>query len=722
MSKMKLTHLKVELMADSARALRATLLFGNNFRYWGADHGEAIRTVLQAQPLLESLSFVGCSFSEETLENLPSHLVHSVVPRLKCLTGKPDIVAAFIGVFPGLEYLGIVECFWDEGMVTDMKRSPVTNRASISKLSVQIENPDKEFWKHFGRILALFPNTETLQLQVVIVRRIRKWSPDGQFEPGEDCFSSIKKAISPLSALRHLDLAGEMVYSMKEGTADDAQESFIAECKIACPRLESFIDHKGRLWEYKLESDEGGAGSFKHVGVVEKMEDRGPKDDLPYERDEDNDEDEGEGEDDGGDNDDEGEAREKDEEYEGAEDEAWGSRRLLQTFIIRPDLALLVRHLEFSTFDSAESPYNWNDVPQVLKPDETNALSMAKNIRSLALVGPTDWIYGPNQTGFRDAVSKMKLTQLKLERMADSPIALRSARRLGHKFRYLGPDYAEEIRGVLHAQPLLESLSIVGCSFSMDTLYNLPSQLVYLDLPRLKCLTGNPDIAAAFIGALPGLEYLNIIECYWTEQRVTSMEKSPVANRASISKLSVQMVNPDKKCWQYLGGILALFSNTETLQLQVVIKKYCWPRNPHDQSEPGEDYFSTIIQFISLLSALRHLEFAGKMVYPVKDGAADDVQESFIAECKIACPQLESFIDHKGRLWEYKLESDQGGAGSFKQVGVMEKMEDRGPTSDFPYENEENDEDNDGDEGEGEANAKEKDEDAEDGGNEGDEN
>ncbi|KAG9022419.1 hypothetical protein FS837_006373 [Tulasnella sp. UAMH 9824] len=376
------------------------------------------------------------------------------------------------------------------------------------------------------------------------------------------------------------------------------------------------------------------------------------------------------------------------------------SRRLLKTFIIRPDLALLVRHLEFSASDRSESPFDWNDVPEILKPTETNALSMAKNIRSLDLVGPTDWIHGPKHTGFRDAVSKMRLTHLKVERMAGSTRLLRSAHISGYSLRYWGEDYAEEIRTILQAQPLLESVSFVGCTFSEETVENLPSQLVRSDVPRLRCLTGNPDIAAAFIAALPGLENLRIVDCYGSEDMVTFMERLPVTNRASISKLSLQILNPERHFWKHFGRALALFSNTETLQLQVVITRRQW--SPDGQFEPGDDYLSTIIQAISPLSALRHLEFAGKMCYPVKEGMNDDVEE-------------------RGRLWEYRLKSSGSGAGSFEQVGVVEKMEDRGPKDDLSYEKgEENDEGDDEDEDEGDA--REKDEEAEDEGNEGDGN
>lgn len=130
----------------------------------------------------------------------------------------------------------------------------------------------------------------------------------------------IIQAISSLQALRHLELAGEMLYPVKEGIPDDVQEVFIAECKVACRRLESFTDNRGRLWEYRVKSDGSGAGFFKQVGVVEEVEDRGPKDDFPYEKgknyDDGSDEDE-----DGGEDEDEGYAREKHEKYTGAEHE-----------------------------------------------------------------------------------------------------------------------------------------------------------------------------------------------------------------------------------------------------------------------------------------------------------------------------------------------------------------------------------------------------------------
>lgn len=74
------------------------------------------------------------------------------------------------------------------------------------------------------------------------------------------------------------------------------------------------------------------------------------------------------------------------------------------------------------------------------------------------------------------------------------------------------------------------------------------------------------------------------------------------------------------------------------------------------------------------------------MLHPIKEGIDDDVQETFIAECRIACGQLESFIDHRGILWEYRLKSDGSGGRFLKRVRVVGEVADRGFVKDLPGE------------------------------------
>lgn len=261
------------------------------------------------------------------------------------------------------------------------------------------------------------------------------------------------------------------------------------------------------------------------------------------------------------------------------------SLRLLETFIIRPDLALLVRHLEICGFYCEQASSLINEIPKVLEPDGTNALSLAKNIHSLALVGPRDWIYNPTRTGFRDTLSKMKLNRLKICRVFEPPRWLGCA---PTTYRIWEGDLFEEIRTVLRAQPLLASFSLEYCSFSGETVRNLQSRLSPSDAPMLKHLIGDPDIAGAFISALSGLRCLDITGGCWEEETMTLMEQSPAANRASIWKLSLQMRDLNEQIWILLGRVLTLFPNTTTLQLE--IPKY----NPDERFEKEENYCSIV--------------------------------------------------------------------------------------------------------------------------------
>ncbi|KIO27558.1 hypothetical protein M407DRAFT_23244 [Tulasnella calospora MUT 4182] len=171
--------------------------------------------------------------------------------------------------------------------------------------------------------------------------------------------------------------------------------------------------------------------------------------------------------------------------------------------MIRPDLALLVQHLEIcdSYCDRWSMPSD--EIAKVLGPDGTNALRLAKNIRSLALLGPNDWIYRPERTGLRDAVSKMKLTHLKIEDTFGGTIWQGYSR---SGYRDWEGDLGKEIRTILQAQPLLESLSFVKGSFYRKTVEQLQTHLQPSDAPRLKYLTGNPEFATACIGSISGLE------------------------------------------------------------------------------------------------------------------------------------------------------------------------------------------------------------------------
>ncbi|KAG8944319.1 hypothetical protein FRC04_002039 [Tulasnella sp. 424] len=132
---------------------------------------------------------------------------------------------------------------------------------------------------------------------------------------------------------------------------------------------------------------------------------------------------------------------------------------LLETFILRPDLALLVYHLHIDvSWVNRWGIQFVKEVPEVLKPDGAEALSLAKNIRSLRVDDIGNWMHAPEYARIHSVVSSMKLARLSIS-LIDDPTG-------GSE------DYAAsipegwdrkavtEIRTVLQAQPLLEELRI----------------------------------------------------------------------------------------------------------------------------------------------------------------------------------------------------------------------------------------------------------------------
>lgn len=69
------------------------------------------------------------------------------------------------------------------------------------------------------------------------------------------------------------------MYYSPEKEVPGGQNDFMAECKRTCPGLKTFLDHRGRLWEYGLEWDGWEAGVAKLIAEV-KMEYQGFGEDL----------------------------------------------------------------------------------------------------------------------------------------------------------------------------------------------------------------------------------------------------------------------------------------------------------------------------------------------------------------------------------------------------------------------------------------------------------
>ncbi|KAG8978189.1 hypothetical protein FRB90_008579, partial [Tulasnella sp. 427] len=211
---------------------------------------------------------------------------------------------------------------------------------------------------------------------------------------------------------------------------------------------------------------------------------------------------------------------------------------LFKTFLLRPDLAALVQHLEIrASYCNSGSPYQ-ADIPAGLDHDGANALALATNVRSLAIAGCRDWIHRPERTHIRKTVSKMKLTHLKIHHIYDDSIPKGCSR---YTFKTWDGDFASELRSVLQAQPLLESLSLVDCALSWESRTNLLATLVHSDLPKLTHVAAIPDIACAFLDRLPGIERIGFTRSHWYEWMFDCLSACPLEHRASVREVTIRM-------------------------------------------------------------------------------------------------------------------------------------------------------------------------------------
>ncbi|KAG9048668.1 hypothetical protein FS837_012296 [Tulasnella sp. UAMH 9824] len=177
------------------------------------------------------------------------------------------------------------------------------------------------------------------------------------------------------------------------------------------------------------------------------------------------------------------------------------SLHLLRTFVLRPDLALLVRRFRISLEWCIPGSTNRYRIPHLLQPNEIAALSLAKNIRSLALPG-LGWLSDPSLAYIYEMVSQIELTSLDtIENYSpDSDIGL----------------MVSTLRSRLLSLPKLEDLSL---NFVMDSIHTptgrekavLNKVAVQVpDIPSLNRFRGDVRSAKAFLNAATELSTLDL--------------------------------------------------------------------------------------------------------------------------------------------------------------------------------------------------------------------
>ncbi|KAG8921098.1 hypothetical protein FRC01_000417 [Tulasnella sp. 417] len=335
------------------------------------------------------------------------------------------------------------------------------------------------------------------------------------------------------------------------------------------------------------------------------------------------------------------------------------SLRLLETFVLRPDLALLVQHLELDLecINPWEIPQD--QIPSSLRPDGMGALSLAKNLRSFCLWGDEDWIWEPTKARYRETIFNMNLTRLEVPAIYDVKVRRSCVRRLPDAPPEWDGDLGAEIRKLLQTQPLLEDLALAETSISYQTVSSLESNLQPSDIPKLKSLEATPRIAAAFLSVASQLESLNLLLTSWAwgDFDFSKLNGTPPAVRLSIRRLAIRVSYSDGWVWSHFDSVLGLFPNTE--ELSVVVSALTSSK----EVEHAKHYFDKLASYVYVLPSLRNADVRYQTMYPETPGILE-VGEGSIFEFKTACPLLETLVSPKGEIWGFSPKHNSGGGSS----------------------------------------------------------
>ncbi|KAG8921095.1 hypothetical protein FRC01_000414 [Tulasnella sp. 417] len=287
------------------------------------------------------------------------------------------------------------------------------------------------------------------------------------------------------------------------------------------------------------------------------------------------------------------------------------SLRLLETFLLRPDLALLVRHLEIDLSWRYPGIFPASQVPPVLQPYGLEALCLAKNIQSLSLAGAADWIWEPEMAKFREAIFKLKLVRLQVPLIRDPHT----------EYVCVWPgnsdieddwdgDLGDEIRKLLRAQPLLEEFKLADTSITYKTSASLRDRLKASDIRSLKSLQAAPHVALAFLPVSDRLESLNLTLEEWGDRLSSDIETNAATAKLSVRRFTIRVWYHDEWLWKNLTKVFALFPKTE--ELSIAINSLTTAKGV----EPARYYFEKVSNDVHVLPSLRHLRVTFETLYP----------------------------------------------------------------------------------------------------------
>lgn len=243
------------------------------------------------------------------------------------------------------------------------------------------------------------------------------------------------------------------------------------------------------------------------------------------------------------------------------------SLHLLETFVLRPDLALSVHELYIDLRwcrPLSRASYN---IPALVQPAGLAAVSLAKNIRSLEITG-LKWLSDPSLDHIRELVSQMELTSLTIAGWysEDDDHDLKARQVI-----------ISNLRATLRSQPQLEYIYLSG--YDIDPV--LVKSIETTDIPNLKRLHGPTAFAKACLDAAPKLNDLSLKldlegECHALFQETRN------GHGIRVLRIAVFFQRAN---WNDFGSILQNFPNTERL----VIKSLGWYGKEH-----YSQYFDTV--------------------------------------------------------------------------------------------------------------------------------
>lgn len=249
------------------------------------------------------------------------------------------------------------------------------------------------------------------------------------------------------------------------------------------------------------------------------------------------------------------------------------SIRLLQTFLLRPDLALLVRHLEiWFNFDTS---CEFSRMPEALRVNGLGALSLAKNICSLSLRGDVDWIWEASKDELRKAVSKMRLVRLEVPVLLDPHARQHGTIYDGWEYlrRNSHVDLGANVRRLLQAQPHLEEFKFSDSveDITSRSVASLRACLQASDIPNLKSLKAPPEVAMVSLPLASRLESLDLMTADWDDRLLSEIETKAIAIKLCTRRFVIRVSNfyHDQWFWNNLNNVFTLFPNLEYLSITV---------------------------------------------------------------------------------------------------------------------------------------------------------